>query len=109
VGKARIFQHRPPLISRDLLGPLQHLVHLIEIEITEQWGNHSTLGNTSFPGRLENQLEEVHDILIIDPPGHLLAHDMMTHRVEIGAQVQVNYLCLAIRNGDCYTWYRVMR
>ena len=34
--------------------------------------DHATLGNAFLPGRLQNHLEQVHDRIILNPPGHFL-------------------------------------
>src|ERR687897_734770 len=36
VGIARVLNVRVPAVARDLLGPLQHRVHLMEVDVTEE-------------------------------------------------------------------------
>jgi hypothetical protein len=36
VGKSGILHGCPPLVSSDLFRPLQHLIYLIEIDVTDQ-------------------------------------------------------------------------
>src|SRR5215467_2755726 len=45
IGKSRVFDCRPPLVAGRCFRPLQHLVHLIEVQITEQRRNHSSYAN----------------------------------------------------------------
>src|SRR3984893_1909461 len=51
---------------------LQHPIHLIEIEVTEQRRDHSTLGNSLLPSRLQDYLEQPHHIIILDTSSHFL-------------------------------------
>src|SRR5262249_41825744 len=50
IGESSILDHRESAVARHFPRPLQHLVHLIEIEITEQRRSHApyTKGNFQF-------------------------------------------------------------
>jgi hypothetical protein len=41
--------------------------------------------------------------MVINPPGHLLQHDMMFHRVKVGPQVKIDDVGLAFQNRLLYT------
>ena len=48
------------LVAGGLARLFQHLVYLIEVEITEQRRDHPSLRNSFLPGRLEDHLEKPH-------------------------------------------------
>src|SRR5713226_4423691 len=60
------------LPSGGLYRLFQHPIYLIEIEVTEQRRNYSTLGNSLLPSRLQDHLEQPHHIIILHTSSHLL-------------------------------------
>ena len=69
--------------------PLQHLVHLVEVEVTEQGGNHPALGNALLPGRLQHHLEQVQHIIIAPagPPSPTAGHAARCRRTPRHATI----------------------
>src|SRR5206468_2576096 len=67
VGVARVLDVREPAITRDLFRLLQHCIHLGEVDVTEQGGDHTALGNPAFPGCRQHQLEQVQDLVVLNP------------------------------------------
>src|SRR2546430_26180 len=61
---------------------LQHPIYLIEIEVTEQRRNHSTLGNSLLPSCLQDHLEQPHHIIILHTSSHLLEQQVVLHIIE---------------------------
>src|SRR6266567_2227869 len=58
-------------VSRDRLGSLQHRVHLREVDVAEQGRDHAALRNPALPGGSEHQLQQVQDLSVLHPAGHL--------------------------------------
>src|SRR5215831_241265 len=71
VGEPSVLDLHPRAFASDFFGPLQHLIHLIEVEITEQGRNHPALRNTLLPRRLHQQLEQPQHLGIADPSSYL--------------------------------------
>jgi hypothetical protein len=46
----------------------------------------------------QQQLQEPQNRIIIDSPSHLLEHDMMSYRVEVGSQIKIDDVGLALKN-----------
>lgn len=67
IGKPGILDFHPRPLARDGLRPLQHLVHLVEVEITEQGRDHPALRNTLLSRCLQQQLEQPQHLSIADP------------------------------------------
>ena len=72
-------------------------------------GNHSALGNSLLPGSFQDHLEQMHHIIVIHPPCHLLQHDVMPNRVKVGAQVEINDMSLALDDDFRDALNRIMR
>ena len=66
------------------------------------------MGDTLLTRRLQDCLEQVHHVLVVDPPGHLRQQQMMPHVIEVGSQIQIQNACLVLddRFGDAV--YRFM-
>src|SRR5882724_10585541 len=64
-------------------------IYLIEIEVTEQRRNHSTLGNSLLPSCLQDHLEQPHHIIILHTSSHLLEQQVVLHIIEVGPQVKI--------------------
>jgi len=71
--------------------------------------HHTTLGNTPLSRRLQLQLEQTQDIVVVDPPRYLLQQYVMPHGVKVGTQVKIDNVCLAAQNRFRYALDRVMR
>src|SRR5271155_3854849 len=87
----------------------QHSLHLIEVEIAEQRRNHTALGNSLPPSRLEDQAEESHHFGILYPPGHLLEQQIVLHIIEVGLQVKINDERLLLHDRLVDSKYRFLR
>jgi len=59
--------------------------------------HHPALRNSLLPRRVQQQLHEPQNRTVIDSPGHFLQHDMMSHRVEVGPQIKIDYVGLALQ------------
>src|SRR5712691_2966863 len=99
IGEPGVLDIRPSLSTSDLLRSLQHRVHLVEIHVTEQWRNHSALRNTLSARRLQHHPEEPQHRVVAHPTRNLLEYDVMSHRIEIRSQVEVNDVGLALQDG----------
>src|ERR1700680_2834332 len=89
----------PPLVPGHGLRSLQHFVHLGEVHITEQRRNSSALRNTLLTRRFQQQLEKPQDRFIAYSPRHFLQYNMMSHSVEVGSQIEIDDVGLALH--DC--------
>src|SRR5215472_5680472 len=87
---------------------LQPLVHLLEVEITEERGNHSALRHPFLPRRLQDQVEESHHLRILHPSGHLLQQEIMLDIVEVGSQVKIDDARLLFPDRLIHAKYRFM-
>src|SRR5215469_8160708 len=65
--------------------------------------DHPALRNSLLPRRIQQQLQEPQDRIVIDSPRYLLQHDMMPDRVEVGTQIKIDYVGLALQNCRRYT------
>ena len=98
VSVSRIFDIGVLTIPCGFLRPLQHLVHLTEVEITEERRDHTTLWNTAFAGCFEHQLEQVQHLGIAHPLRYLAEQQIVPHVVKIGTQINVNDARLLTHN-----------
>src|SRR5215831_5170374 len=89
VGETSIFQVSVEPAPGGLLSPLQHLVDLIQVQVTEYGGKHSTLGKTLRTSCLDHQFQQMHDLRVIDSPRDFLEQDVMPDIVEKGTQVEI--------------------
>jgi len=89
VGEARVLDARPLALAGHLLRPLQHAVHLVEVNVTEQGGDHPTLGNALGPSGRQDQLQQVHHVPVLDRPCHLRKKDVVPNVVEVRSQVEI--------------------
>src|SRR5262249_11533202 len=71
VSKARILDPGVLAVACRLLRPLEHTVYLIEVDVTEQWGDHSALWNAAATIRFQHDLQQVHHVIIVDSLCHL--------------------------------------
>src|SRR5215467_400054 len=90
VGEPGVLDFHPRPLASDFLRPLQHLVHLIKVEITEQGRNHPALRNTLLPRRLQQQLEQPQHLSIADPSSHFFQQEVMPYRVKVGSEIKID-------------------
>src|SRR5215471_10262625 len=90
VGEPGVLDFHPRPLASDCFRPLQHPVHLIEVEITEQGRNHLTLRNTLLPRRPQQQLEQPQHLGIAHPPSHFFQYEVMLYRVQVGSEVKID-------------------
>src|SRR6516225_4622482 len=81
-------------VARGLLRPLQHPIHLCEIEITEQRRDNPTLRNASFSVGLKHDLQQVHHVHIVHALCYVRQTAIVSNVVEVAAQINVNHACL---------------
>jgi len=60
--------------------------------------HHPALRNPLLPRCVQHQLQEPQNLFVIHSPRHLLQHDMMSHRVEVGSQIKIDHVSLAFQN-----------
>src|SRR4051812_41348164 len=84
VCESRIFDVGVLAVACDLPRSLQHPVHLIEVEVAEQRRDDPTLRNAHLAGSFQHNLQEMHDVRVINPPCHLLQQSVVTDAVEVG-------------------------
>jgi hypothetical protein len=78
--------------ASDFLGTLQHFIHLVEIDITEQGRNHPSLRNPSFATSFQNKVQQRHHPSIVDSFGYLLEEQVMPNMIKVGLEVHINDL-----------------
>jgi hypothetical protein len=109
VSKSRIFDVGVLALASDLPGSLQHSVHLIEVEIAEQRRDHSTLRNAPSARSPENDPQEMHDVRVLHPLGHLFQQPVVPDIVEVAAQIEVENSRLPLDDGFSHALYSFMR
>src|SRR6202165_509721 len=93
VSEPRILDGDELPIACGLFCPLQHPVHLVEVEVTEDGRNHTPLRDALFAVRLQHDLQKVHPLIIVDPLGYLGEEQIVSHSVEIGLQINIDHAC----------------
>src|ERR1700689_3964499 len=76
--------------ARAFLGPLQHLIYLIEVQITKRRGNYTPLWNASLARRFEHQLEQTQHLYIAHSLRYFAEQQIVSHVVKIGTQINVD-------------------
>src|SRR5262244_1358819 len=109
VGKTRVLDVGVLAGARSLLRPLQHPIQLIEVEIAEQWRDHSALRDASLTIGFEHDLQQVHHVGVVDPLCHLAQQTIMSNVVKIAAQVDVDHACLVLNDRSGHPINRFMR
>src|SRR5215813_14234145 len=94
VSKARILDPGVLAVACRLLRPLEHTVYLIEVDVTEQWGDHSALWNTAATIRFQHDLQQVHHVVIVDSLRHLGQQQVMPNVVKVASQIEIYDACL---------------
>ena len=62
-------------------------------------GHHSTLRNTFLSGGLQHHLQQAQHPIVVDPLGHFRQQHIVSHIVEVSAQIDIDNACLVV--GDC--------
>ena len=70
IGKTRVLDIGVLAVACYLLRPLEHPVHLVEVEITEQWGDHSALRDAVSTIGFQHDLQQMHHVVVIDSLCH---------------------------------------
>ena len=94
VSEPRVFDVGVLAVAGDLPRSLQHLVHLIEVEITEQGRDHTTLRNALLARSFQDNLQQMHDVRVINPLRHFLQQPVMPDIIKVSPQVKVENPCL---------------
>ena len=94
--------------SGDFPCPLHHLIHSVEIKVRQQGRNYSPLWHPLLPVRFENEFQQMHDLIILHPPGHFLQQEVMPYVVKISAQVYVDYSCKSMQYPSRHPVYCLM-
>src|SRR6202007_2509607 len=89
VCEPRIFDVGVLAIAGDLPRSLQHSIHLIEVEVTEQGRDYTALWNALLAGSLQHNLQKMHDFRVINPLSHFFQQPAVPDIVKVGSQVDV--------------------
>src|SRR5208283_293430 len=108
VGEPRIFDVGVLAVTRGLLRPLQHPVHLGEVDVAEQWRDHPALRNALFSVGFEHDLQQMHDVGIVHALTYFRQQPIVPDIVEVAAQVDVYHACLLLNDRSRHTVYRFM-
>src|SRR5271166_90142 len=108
VSEPRIFDVGVLALARGLLRPLQHPVHLGEVDVAEQWRDHPALRNALFSAGFEHDLQQMHDVGIVHALTYFRQQPIVPDIVEVAAQVDVYHACLLLIYGSRLTVYLVM-
>src|ERR1700756_2469569 len=104
----RIFDVGVLAIAGDLPRSLQHSIHLIEVEVTEQGRDYTALWNALLAGSLQHNLQKMHDFRVIIPLSHFFQQPAVPDIVKVGSQVDVENARLPLDYCLSYPLDRVM-
>ena len=108
IGKPCVLDVGVLAVARGLFRPLQHPIHLGEVEVTEERRDHPALRDAALTVGLEHQLQQMQHVRIIHPSCHLGQQTIMSNVVKIAAQVDVYDACLVLNNRSGYPVDRFM-
>src|SRR5215471_15921263 len=108
ICKPRVLDARVCSISGGLLRPLEHTVHLIEVDITEQRGDHSTLWNAAVTIGFQHDLQQVHHVIIVDSLRHLGQQPVVPNVVKVAPQIKIYDARLVVNDRLSYAVDRFM-
>src|SRR6201984_737308 len=108
ICESRIFDIGVLAVAGALPRSLQHSIHLIEVEVTEQGRNYSPLWNALLARSFQHDLQEVHDVRVINPLCHFFQQPVVPDIVKVGSQVKVEDARLPLDNCVGYSLDRVM-
>src|SRR6201987_1909856 len=95
-------------MAGDLPRSLQHPIHLIEVEVTEQGRDYSALWNALLARSFQHDLKKGHDVCVINPLCHFFQQPVVPDIVKVGSQVKVEAARLPLYNCLGYSLDRVM-
>ena len=98
IGETRVLDAGEPAAARGLLRPLEHPIHLGEVEVAEQRGDHPALRDAASTVGFQHDLQQSHHVCIIHSLGHLGQQPVVPDVVEVAAQVDVYDACLVLNN-----------
>jgi site-specific DNA recombinase len=71
--------------------------------------NHAALGNPHLSARLQDQLQQMQDVIVINPLRHFGEQHIVPHAVKIGLQIKINHLPLPPHDRVGDGTHRLMR
>src|SRR5262249_29489110 len=98
IGETRVLDVGVFAVACGLLGSLEHTVHLIEVDITEQWGDHSALRDATATVRFQHDLQQVHHVIIVDSLRYLGQQQIVLNVVKVAAQIKIYDARLALND-----------
>ena len=67
----------------------EHPVNLVQVQIREERRDHSSLRNPLLAVDFQDQLNQMQNLRVLNPPGDLLQQVVMPHVVEVPRQIHV--------------------
>src|SRR5262245_55466531 len=86
-------------VACGLLCPLEHTVHLVEVEIAEQWRDHPALRNAISTVGFQHNLQQVQHVIIVDSFRYLAQQSVVPNVVKVAPQINVYDACLLLNDG----------
>src|SRR5215470_17140255 len=108
ISESRVLDTRVRSISGGLLRPLEHTVHLIEVDIAEQRGDHSPLWNAAATIGLQHDLQQVQHVIIVDSLRHLGQQPVVPNVVKVATQIKIYDARLVVNDRLGYAVDRFM-
>src|SRR5215469_3225403 len=99
VSKTRVLDVGEPAAACHLLRPLEHPVHLGEVEVAEQRRDDPALRDAAATVGFQHDLQQAHHVVVIHSLRYLGQQPVMPNIVKIAAQVDVNNARLVLN--DC--------
>src|SRR5215475_2109889 len=91
-----------------LLCPFEHAVHLIEVDVTEQWGDHPALRDATSTVGFQHDLQQVHHVVVVDSLCNLCQQTVVPNVVKVAPQIDVYDACLLLNDRLCHSVDRFM-
>src|SRR3974390_1009251 len=98
VRKTRVLDVGVLAIACDLLSPLKPPIPLVKVDITEQWGDHSALWDATSTVGLQYDLQQVHDVIIVDSFRHFHQQPVVPNVVKVALQIEIDDACLPLKD-----------
>jgi hypothetical protein len=89
IGESRILDRGVLAVACCLLCSLEHAIHLIEVDVTEQWGDHPALRDATSTVGFQHDLQQVHHVIIVDSLCNLGQQTVVPNVVKVAPQIKI--------------------
>ena len=75
---------------------------------TEKRRNPSALRDALFARCCQHQLQQTHNLAVIDPTRNFFKQQMMSDRIEVCPQIRIYHVSFSLNNCRCHSMHRLM-